>query len=108
MPVKMEEKKDKADEKLDEREKGVIKVGASRPTAVYTPYVMSELFKNKKVILKARGRAITKAVDLAEITKNKLVEGSRIESIKTGTVQMPMRDSDRNMNVSTIEILLVK
>lgn len=40
---------------------------------------------NNQVNIKARGHAISKAVDTAEIVKNKFVKNSVISNIKIGT-----------------------
>ena len=91
-----------------EKEKGVIKISAKKPTAVYTPYLLSTLMSEGKVEIIARGKAMVKAIDLAEVTRHKLVKGCKIEKIETNTESMPLRDSTRNINVSTIRITLIK
>lgn len=98
----------KKEEKKVVEEKGVVKVGMKTPTMSYTPFLLSEFSNNKKVTIKARGRAISKAVDLAQIAKNKFIKDCKIEDIKIGTVQFPARDSDKMINVSTIEIVLTR
>lgn len=61
----------------------------------------------KEVTIKARGRAISKAVDVAEITRNKFLPEVKVAEIKIGTEQMP-NESGQQTNVSTIEISLQK
>ena len=61
-----------------------------------------------KLILKARGRAITRAVDVAEVLTKKFMAGKvEIEHIDTSTEQLETRDG-RTSNVSAIEITIVK
>ena len=58
-----------------------------------------------RVTLKARGRAISKAVDVAEVVKRRLLAGQKLVSdikIDTEVLGEDMR------NVSTIEITLAK
>ena len=57
------------------------------------------------VIIKARGRAISRAVDTAEITRNRFVTNSKIKDIKIGTEAIT-NEEGRTSNVSSIEITL--
>lgn len=73
-------------------------------------YVMATLATfnndNEAVHLKARGRAITTAVDVAEITRNRYMTGMEHPEITIGTEQV---EDDRGMrNVSTMTIVLNK
>ncbi|MCD6557859.1 MAG: DNA-binding protein Alba [Candidatus Aenigmarchaeota archaeon] len=61
----------------------------------------------KEIYLKARGRSISKAVDVAEIVKNKFVPEAKIKSIETGTDQIENENKEK-VNVSTITITLAK
>jgi len=58
----------------------------------------------KEVSLKARGRAITTAVDTAEIVRRKFLKELKANKITIGTEEMQREDGTRN--VSTIEIKL--
>jgi DNA-binding protein len=60
----------------------------------------------KEVVLKARGRAITTAVDAAEITRRRFMEKIKIDKISIGTEEFTEQDG-RTRAVSTIEITLV-
>lgn len=63
----------------------------------------------KEVVLKARGQAITTAVDVAEITRSRFLKDLRIGRIAIGTEEMPAREGEnRTRMVSTIEIALTK
>jgi len=65
--------------------------------------------KVEEIILKARGQAITTAVDAAEITRNRFLKDLRIGKIVIGTEKMPPREGEsKPRNVSTIEIVLTK
>ena len=59
----------------------------------------------KEVVLKARGRAITTAVDVAEITRRRFMEKIKISKIIIGTEEVK-EEEGRTRAVSTIEILL--
>ena len=60
-----------------------------------------------EISLRARGRAISKAVDVAEIVRNKFAADAKVKEIKIGTEVMENEGRDK-MNVSTIEIVLAK
>jgi len=60
---------------------------------------------HKKITIKARGKAISQAVDVAEIVKNRFLEGIEIEKIVIGSEELPKREGGTT-NISTIEITL--
>jgi len=62
-----------------------------------------------EISVKARGKAISRAVDVAEVTKRRFMPDLKVKKIGIGTDQLPPRE-DRNTqsNVSTIEITLTK
>lgn len=59
------------------------------------------------VVLRARGRAITTAVDAAEVTRNRFIKELIVSSIVIGTEEIEEADG-RRRSVSTIEIMLTK
>ncbi|MCW4020237.1 MAG: DNA-binding protein Alba [Candidatus Bathyarchaeota archaeon] len=61
----------------------------------------------KKVVVKARGRAISRAVDTAELLRRAFLKDVEIEKIDIGTEEMSRPDRPKS-NVSTMEIVLVK
>lgn len=75
-------------------------------------YVMALLTQfnsgSDEVVIKARGRAISKAVDVAEITKNRFMEEAKITDIVTDTEQIKNEDGSGSTNVSSIEITMKK
>jgi DNA-binding protein len=68
-------------------------------------YVMAAMvvLNEKPVRLLARGRSISRAVDVAEIVINKFVKGSSYGEILIGTETITNSDGTTN-NVSSIEI----
>jgi DNA-binding protein len=60
-----------------------------------------------EVILKARGRTISTAVDTAEIVRNRFVTDAKVKDIKIGTESLT-NEEGRTSNVSSIEICLTK
>jgi len=64
------------------------------------------LFQNgtKDVSLKARGRAISKAVDVAEILSNRYMPDVTVKKIDIGTEEVADAESGGMTNVSSMEI----
>lgn len=59
------------------------------------------------VIIKARGRAICKAVDTFELLRRAFLKGAQLQSINICTEQVA-REGDKKSNVSAIEITIAK
>ncbi|HDY74428.1 MAG TPA: DNA-binding protein Alba [Euryarchaeota archaeon] len=60
-----------------------------------------------KVQIMSRGRSISKAVDIAEITRNRFLPEVKVSDIKIGTEEMTTKEGTKT-KVSTIEITLKK
>ena len=89
---------------------GIVFIGSKTPMD-YVLAVMTRISASnaKEVILKARGQAITTAVDVAEITRNRFLKDLKVSKIAIGTEEMPAREGEnRTRMVSTIEIALTK
>ena len=87
-------------------EENVIFVG-KKPTMNYVLAVVTQFNNNvDRITIKARGKAISKAVDIAEITRHKFIQNAKYQNIKleTETLQGERGDS----NVSSIEITLTR
>jgi DNA-binding protein Alba len=66
----------------------------------------------KEVNVKARGKAISRAVDVVEIVRRRFLPDTKIKEVAIGTQQLPGRQAEGEegslTNVSTIEITLAK
>jgi len=62
----------------------------------------------KEVSVKARGRAISRAVDVVEIVRRRFMPDVKISSIDIGTEQVQSNDRNTPTNISTIEITLTR
>ena len=84
----------------------VIFVGKKPPMA-YVLAVVTQFNGNgsDNVILKARGRAISTAVDTAEIVRKRFVKDAEIKDIIIATESVT-NEEGRNSNVSSMEITL--
>ena len=61
----------------------------------------------KEVNIKARGKAISRAIDVAEVVRRKFIPSVKIKAIAIGTDQVQPQDDEAQLsNVSTIEITL--
>jgi len=61
-----------------------------------------------EIVVKARGRAISKAVDTVEIVRNRFLPGKvEVKDIKIGSQEVTSQEG-RQSRVSTIEITIVK
>jgi DNA-binding protein len=88
----------------------VIFVG-NKPPMSYVLAIITSLSSGKvnEITLKARGQAITTAVDVAEITRNRFIKELQVSKIAIGTAEMPPREGEnKSRMVSTMEITMSK
>jgi DNA-binding protein len=88
----------------------VIFVG-NHPPMSYVLAIMTSFSSGKQneITLKARGQAITTAVDVAEIARNRFIKDLKVSKIAIGTAEMPPREGEnKSRMVSTMEITLTK
>ena len=100
----------KTTEKKVEKKPEVIFIG-NKPPMSYVMAVITAMSSGtiNEIMLKARGKAITTAVDVAEITTKRFIKDLKVTAIGIGTEEMPPREGDnRSRMVSTIEIKLAK
>lgn len=84
----------------------IIYIG-NKPPMNYVTAIMALLNSGSftEVVLKARGNAISRAVDAAEITRNRFMTNMEIKKVDIGTEAVTNEDG-RKSNVSSIEICL--
>ncbi|AAM01929.1 MULTISPECIES: DNA-binding protein Alba [Methanopyrus] len=88
-------------------EENVVYVG-SKPVMNYVLACITQFNEGaNEVRIKARGRAISRAVDVAEIVRNRFMPEVEVKDIKIGTEELETEEGD-TVNVSTIEIVLEK
>jgi DNA-binding protein len=87
-------------------EDNVVYVG-SKPVMNYVLAVTTQLNNSKEVVLKSRGQAISRAVDAAEIVRNRFMPGVKVKNINISTEELT-REDGTTMNVSAMEITLSK
>jgi len=96
----------------EDREKNdnVVYIG-EKPFMNYVTSVVMQFVTKKRneVVIKARGRFITRAVDVAETAKKRFLENIKVEvsNVKTNSEEFENKEG-KKVNVSTIEITLKK
>jgi DNA-binding protein len=92
---------------MTETDNNVVFIG-KKPAMSYVLACVTQFNDGRpEVILKARGRAISHAVDVAEIVKNKFLRDTEIKNVNIGTEEVE-NDSGEKLNISSIEIILGK
>ena len=62
-----------------------------------------------EVSIKARGRSISRAIDVAEVVRHRFLPDVKIKNIGIGTDKLlPQEEGDSPINVSSIEITLTR
>ena len=85
----------------------VVFVG-SKPVMNYVLAVVTQVNNGQDMVhLEARGRAISRAVDVAEIVRKRFLSDLKIDKIDIGTEELKSKENE-NVNVSTIKISLGK
>ncbi len=87
-------------------EDNVVYIG-NKPVMNYVLAVVTQFNSGaSEVAVKARGKAISRAVDTVEVARNRFLEGTKIKDIRIGTEKIA---TDRGeSNVSIIEIVITK
>ncbi|MBC8224115.1 RNA-binding protein [Candidatus Bathyarchaeota archaeon] len=78
----------------------------SKPILAYVTAVVTSLSRSDSVSVMARGRAISTAVDVVEVTKRSFLSDLVVDGIDIGTERLGEAGAERN--VSTISIQLTK
>jgi len=90
-----------------EADDNMIFVG-KKPSMAYVLGVITQFSDGKtEVHVRARGKAISRAVDVAEIVRRRFANDIKLKSIEIGTEERELEDKTK-VNVSTINICLVK
>lgn len=88
------------------KDDNIVYVG-KKPTMSYVLAVITQFSDGmQEVNIKARGRSISRAVDVVEVVRNRFVQGVKYD-IDIGTEELQDEQKSR-INVSTINIRLTK
>ena len=103
----MSEEKPKQPEKTLRAEENVVFIG-QKPVMNYVIACLTSFNTGGgKVCVKARGMAISRAVDTVEVLRRSFIKNLKIADIKIGTEEVT-GEQGRRSNVSTIEITVTK
>jgi len=98
---------DRPFEKKRPMDDNVIYVG-KKGVMNYVMAALTQLNKGEKEVhVKARGRSISKAVDVVQLLKNRFETNARIKGIEIGTEEVEA-DEGGKIKVSTIDIVVSK
>ena len=101
---KVEVKRPQRKKRMDDN---VVFVG-QKPTMNYVLAVITQFSGGvKEVNIKARGRSISRAVDVAEVVRNKFLSEAKVKKIEIGTEEREVEGGNK-INVSTVNIVLAK
>jgi len=88
-------------------EAGVVYIG-KKPTMNYVLAVVTHFNEgSREVIVKARGRSISRAVDVAEIVRERFIPDAEVRDVRISTEKVAFEQGAAT-NVSSIEIVLSK
>ena len=89
--------------KTDLKSSNAVFIG-KKPLMTYVTATLVQLANEPTVIIKARGKSITRAVDVAQIIVKRMdTLGYKTSQVKLGS-EVVKSDDGRTRNVSTIEI----
>lgn len=92
--------------KTENRPENMIFIG-QKPVMNYVTAALTQFERgSKEVILKARGKSISRAVDTAEILRRSFMTDAVVKEVKIATETFTL--DNRSKNVSAIEIVLSK
>jgi len=97
-------------DKMPREDDNVVFIGTKPFMNYVTSVVMQFITKNRnEVIIKARGKFINRAVDIAEVIKKRFLKdyNIKVKGIKIDSERFKNKEG-RDVNVSTIEITLMK
>lgn len=91
----------------EKKEENVVLIG-KKPVMNYVLAVITQFQSGaKEVEVRARGRAISKAVDVAEVVRSRFLQEVKVKEINIGTEERTSKTGEK-LNVSTISIKLKK
>jgi len=80
----------------------------SKPVLSYVTALVTALERADKVNILARGRAISSAVDVVEITRRSFLTDLSVENISISTELLGEEDNKRNVSTITITVKRTK
>lgn len=92
---------------MPEEQDNVVFVGR-KPTMSYVLAVITQFTNGQEEVhVKARGKSIARAVDVAQVVTRRFMQDVKVKNIEIGTEEREVEGKGK-INVSTIDILLAK
>ncbi|MFH7880524.1 MAG: DNA-binding protein Alba [Candidatus Aenigmatarchaeota archaeon] len=89
------------------QQENVVFIG-KKPTMSYVLAVITQFTNGQKEVhIKARGRSISRAVDVAQIIQRRFMPDVKIKKIDLGTEEREVEGKGK-VNISTIDIVLTR
>jgi len=88
-------------------EENVIFIGKKNAKSYVLAVITQVKQGSDKIVLKARGRSISRAVDVAEMVRTRFEKDLKVKDIKISTEEVSNEDGSK-VRVSAIEIVLQK
>lgn len=89
-------------------DRNTVYIGNKPPMSYVMAVIRTfNMFDANSVVLRARGRAISTAVDVAEIARQRFISDIQLSKIEIGTENLPTREGGTR-GVSTISITMEK
>jgi DNA-binding protein len=89
-----------------DKDSNTVFIGQKEPMTYVMAVVTQYNTGNNSVVIKARGKAISKAVDVAEIVRHRFITDLSVSDIKIDTEEVQREEG--TMKVSSMEITLTK
>ena len=110
MTEAQETKQKETTEKRKELDENIVFIG-EKPFMNYVTAVVTQFQTKgeKEVVVKARGKFISRAVDVAEVSAKRFLkdENIKVKEIKINSEEFENKEG-RRVNVSTIDITLIR
>jgi DNA-binding protein len=91
----------------EQKADNVVFVG-QKPSLAYAMAVVTQFNDGQQEVhIKARGKAISRAVDVAEIVRKKFMKDCKLKDIQIDTEEKDLGEKGK-LNISTINIVLSK
>ena len=80
----------------------------SKPILAYVTAIVTSFQRADSVTIMARGRAISSAVDVVEVTKRSFINDLHVDKINIGTERLGETGSERNVSTIMIKVSKLK
>ena len=101
-------KKEAKREKSSTQTENVVLIGRKPVMNYVTACITFFNSGEKQVTVKARGRAISKAVDTVELLRRAFIKDLEVQQIDIGTEELVRAEGGQKSNISAIEITVAK